>query len=139
MYKKVSGSAIVFLMLYVDNILLIRNNVSILQFFKIWLCKNFSMKDLGEGTYILGIKIYRDRSKRLFGLAQLTYIENMPKKFSMDQSKTGFIPMTHGITLSKSCPRTQDKRTHMSLIPYASTIRSIMYSMICTNPMYHIL
>ena len=43
--------------------------------------------------------------------------------------------MTHGITLSKStCPKSQDERTHMILIPYASTIGSIMYAMICTIP-----
>ena len=68
-YKKVSGSAIVFVVLYVDDILLIRNDVSVLQSIKIWLSKNFFMKDLGEKTYILGIKIYRDRSKRLLGLS----------------------------------------------------------------------
>ena len=56
--KKVSGIAVVFLVLYVDDILLIGNDVSILQSIKIWLSKNFSMKDLGEATYILGIKIY---------------------------------------------------------------------------------
>ena len=106
-YKKVSGSVVVFLVLYVDDILLNGNDVSILQSVKIWLSKNFSMKDLGETTYILGIKIYRDRSKRFLGLSQSTYIKKMLKGFSMDQSKRGFIPMTHGITLSKSlCPRT---------------------------------
>ena len=47
MYKKVSGNAVVFLVLYVDDILLIGNNVSILQSIKIWLSKNLSMKDLG--------------------------------------------------------------------------------------------
>ena len=46
MYKKVSGSAVVFLVLYVNDILLIGNDVSVLQFVKIWLSKNFSMKDL---------------------------------------------------------------------------------------------
>ena len=52
----------------------------------------------------------------------------------MDQSKRGFIPMMHGITLSKSlCPQTWDEWTHMSLIPYALAIRSIMYSMLCTR------
>ena len=52
----------------------------------------------------------------------------------MEQSKRGVIPIIHGITLSKSmCPRTQDERTHMSLIPYASAIRSIMYSILCTR------
>ena len=50
MYKKVSGSAIVFLVLYVDDILVIGNYVSILQFFKFWLSMNFSMKDLREAT-----------------------------------------------------------------------------------------
>ena len=74
MYKKTSGSAVIFLVLYVDDILLIGNDVSVLQSVKIWLSKNFSMKDLGEATYILGIKIYNDRSKRLLGLSQSTYI-----------------------------------------------------------------
>ena len=134
-YKKVSGSVVVFLVLYVDDILLIGNDVLVLQSIKIWLSKNFSMKDVGEATYILGIKIYRDISKRLLGLSQSTYIEKMLKGFSMDQSKKGLIPITHGVTLSKSlCPWTQDERTHMSLIPYASVVGSIMYYMICTRP-----
>ena len=46
MYKKVSGSFFVFLVLYVDDILLIGNNISVLQSVKIWLSKNFSLKDL---------------------------------------------------------------------------------------------
>ena len=134
-YKKASGSAIVFLLLYVDDILLIGNDVSTLQSVKIWLSKNFSMKDLGEATYILGIRIYRDRSKRLLGLSQSTYIDKVLKRFSMDQSKKGFLPMSHGISLSKSmCPQTQDERDRMSKIPYASAIGSIMYAMICTRP-----
>ena len=68
-YKKVSRSVVMFLVLYVDDILLIGNDVSTLQFVKIWLSKNFSMKNIGEATYILGIKIYRDRSRRLLGLS----------------------------------------------------------------------
>jgi hypothetical protein len=67
-YKKVSGSAVVFPVLYVDDILLIKNDISMMEVVKSSLRKNFSMKDLGEVTYILDIKIYRDRSKRLIGL-----------------------------------------------------------------------
>ena len=62
-YKKVSGSMIVFPVLYVDDILLIGNDVPTLQQVKTWLGKCFSMKDLGEAAYILGIRIYRDRSQ----------------------------------------------------------------------------
>ena len=50
MYKKVSESVVVFLVLYVDDILIIGNDFSELQFVKIWLSKNLSMKDLGEAV-----------------------------------------------------------------------------------------
>ena len=79
-YRKASGSLLVFLFLYADNILLIRNNIQMLETVKSSLRKSFSMKDLGEATYILGIKIYRDRSKRLIGLSQYTYIDKVLKR-----------------------------------------------------------
>ena len=60
-----SGSSVAFLVLYVDDILLIGNDIGILDSIKGYLNKNFSVKDLGEATYILSIKIYRDGSRRL--------------------------------------------------------------------------
>ena len=59
---------VMFLILYVDDILIIGNDIPTLQNIKIWLSKQFSMKDLGEASYILGIRIYRDRSRGLLGL-----------------------------------------------------------------------
>ena len=44
---------------------------------KRWLSKKFFMKDLGEASYILEIKIYKDRSKRMLGLSQNLYIEKV--------------------------------------------------------------
>ena len=58
------------------------------------------MKDLGEAAYILGIKIYRDRSKRLIGLSQDTYIDKILKRFNMEQSKKGFLPVSYGMRFS---------------------------------------
>ncbi len=93
------------------------------------------MKDLGEATYILGIRIYRDRSRRLIGLSQSTYLDKVLKKFNMESSKKALLPMSHGVKLSKTqCPSTADERSRMSAIPYASVVGSIMYSMICTRP-----
>jgi hypothetical protein len=54
------------------------------------------MKDLGEAAYILGIKIYRDRSKRLIGLSQSTFLDKILKMFKMDKSKKEFLPMLQG-------------------------------------------
>jgi hypothetical protein len=58
-YKKVSGSTVVFLVLYVDDILLIGNDIPMMV-----VIKSSLGEDLGEGVYTLDIKIYRDRSKR---------------------------------------------------------------------------
>jgi hypothetical protein len=100
-YKKVSGSVVVFLVLYVDDILLIGNDILRIEAVKSSLRKSFSMKDLGEAAYILGIKIYRDRSKRLIGLSENAYIDKILNWFNMQDSKKGFLPMSHGTTLSK--------------------------------------
>jgi Reverse transcriptase (RNA-dependent DNA polymerase) len=74
-YKRFSGNIIVFLILYVDDILLIGNDIFTFDNVKSSLKKVFSMKDLDETAYILGIKIYRDGSQKLIGLSQGTYIE----------------------------------------------------------------
>ena len=68
-YNKVSGSKLTFLVLYVDDILLIRNDLGMMTYVKVWLFKTFLMKDLGEVAYILGIRVYKDRSKRIVGLS----------------------------------------------------------------------
>jgi len=119
----------------VDDILLIENDIPMLQSVKTSLNNSFSMKDLGEAAYILGIKIYRDRSKRLLGLSQDTYIDKVLKRFNMEQSKRGFLPMSHGMCFSdKQCPSINEERKHMSKVPYTSAIGSILYVMICTPP-----
>ncbi|GJU74095.1 retrotransposon protein, putative, ty1-copia subclass [Tanacetum coccineum] len=64
-YQKASGSNVTFFILSVDDMIIMRNHIPGLQSVKTYLGKCFSMKDLGEATFILGIKIYRDRSKRL--------------------------------------------------------------------------
>ncbi|GJV02452.1 putative RNA-directed DNA polymerase [Tanacetum coccineum] len=134
-YIKVSGSVVVFLVLYVDDILLIGNDIPTLQSVKDWLGKCFAMKDMGDATYILGIKIYRDRSKRLIGLSQDTYLDKILKRFRMENSKKGSLPLHHGIKISNDlCPVTDEELDKMSRVPYASAIGSIMYAMTCTRP-----
>ena len=86
-----SGSYVAFLILYVDNILLIGNDIEFLDSIKGYLNNSFSIKDLSEAAYILGIKIYRDRLRRLIRLSMSTYLDKILKEFKMDQSKE-FLP-----------------------------------------------
>ena len=60
------------------------------------------------------------------------YIEKVLKRFSMKNSKRRLVPFRHGIHLSKKmCPNTPEEIERMSKIPYASTIGSLMYAMLC--------
>ena len=134
-FKKTSGSTVVFLVLYVDDILIMGNDIPAMSSVGILLHGCFCMKDLGDATYILGIRIYRDRSRRLIGLSQLLYIDKVLMRFSMEESKKGFLPLSHGIILSKEmCPKTDEQKERKNRIPYASAIGSIKYVMLCTCP-----
>ena len=64
-FVKGSRSMVSFLVLNVNDILPIGNDISTLEEVKSWLGKCFAMKDLGEAAYIVGIRIVRERSKRL--------------------------------------------------------------------------
>ena len=92
------------------------------------------MKDLGKASYILGMKIYRDRSKRLLGLYQSMYIDIVLNRFRMENFKNDYLSIGSRITLSKKdCATTHNEREHMSRVPYAFAVGSIMYAMTCTR------
>ena len=62
------------------------------------------------------------------------YIDTMLNWFSMKNFKKGYLSIASGVTLSKKdCATTPKEREHMSRVPYASVVGSIMYAMICTR------
>nr|GEY12572.1 hypothetical protein [Tanacetum cinerariifolium] len=133
-YLKASGSNITFLILYVDDILIMGNNIPMLQSVKSYLGRCFAMKYLGEAAYIFGIKIYKDRSRRLIGLCQSAYIKKILKQYCMENSKRESIPMQEKLKLSKSQgASTPAELKRMQNVPYASAVRSIMYAVRCTR------
>ena len=76
-YCKVSGRKFIFLILYVDDILLASSDLGLLHETKRMLSNNFDMKDLGEASFVLGIEIHRNRSCRLLGLSQRAYVDRI--------------------------------------------------------------
>ena len=123
-----------FLILYVDDVLLIRNNLRALSIVKIWLTNHFDMKDLGEANYILGIKLSRDRQNKMLGLSQTAYIDKIIVKFEMQNSNKGLLPFRHGVPLSKEqCPKTFEDEQRMKAVPYALAVGSLTYVMFYTR------
>ncbi|GKA25074.1 retrotransposon protein, putative, ty1-copia subclass [Tanacetum coccineum] len=133
--RKASGSNVTFLILYVDDIIIMGNHIPSLQSVKDYLGKCFAMKYLGEAVFILGIKIYKDRSKRLIKLGQNAYMYKILKRYKMDNSKRGHIPMQERLDLNKTQGASTPKEVkRMQNVPYASAVGSIMYPVRCTRP-----
>ena len=78
-YVKWSKSNFLILSLYVDDILLAGNDKEMIIATQGWISSKFEMKDIGEGSYMLGVKILRDLFRKLFGLSQETYIKKILK------------------------------------------------------------
>ncbi|KAA0054556.1 hypothetical protein E5676_scaffold519G00200 [Cucumis melo var. makuwa] len=100
-YKKINKGKATFLVLYVDDILLIGNDVGYLTIVKTWLAAQFQMKDLGEAQYVLDIQIIRDRKNKMLARSQATYIDKMLVRYLMHNSKKSLLPFRHGVHLSK--------------------------------------
>ncbi|GJX64226.1 retrotransposon protein, putative, ty1-copia subclass [Tanacetum coccineum] len=87
-----------------------------------------------EASFILGIKIYRDRSKRLIGLGQNAYMDKILKRYKMDNSKRGHIPMQERLDFNKTQGASTPKEVkRMQNVHYASVVGSIMYATAVKN------
>ena len=100
-YMKVSGSKYIFLVLYVNDILLAANDTDILIETKQLLFSHFDMKDLGETSYVLSIQILRDRPSGILRLSQQTYIERILKMFNMQSRSSDKTLIVKGDKFSK--------------------------------------
>ena len=75
-YFKLIGDCVIYLVLYVDDMLLVGNDKEIIQDLKTHLSFKFDMKDLGATNYILGMEIKRDQMKG-------KYVETILQRFNM--------------------------------------------------------
>ena len=68
-------------------------------------------------------------------LIQGSYIVKMLDRFNMTDAKPVKIPLASHFKLSKEqSPKDDDKLKRMARVPYASTVGSLMYVMVCMRP-----
>ena len=100
MYFKLIGDHLIYLVLYVDDMLLIGNNREIIQDVKTQLSSKFDMKDLGASNFILGMEIKRDRKRRKLWLNQRKYVKTLLQRFNMQECNPIKVPIHVGVKLS---------------------------------------
>jgi hypothetical protein len=133
-YAKFKSGKFIFLILYVDDILLTSSDVSLLLETKRFLSSNFDMNDLGEVSFVLGIETRRDRRKGILGLSQNAYLEKVLKKFSMHAYNPMPAPIVKGDKYwSFQSPKNQYEIDQMKSVPYASAVGSLMCDQVCTR------
>ena len=136
-YLKISGSKNCIILLYVDDMLLASNNMGMICETKQFLSKKFDMKDFGEASYALGIEIDQDRSRRLLGLSQKSYIEKVLTIFNMQNCSSSIAFVVKWDVICKlQCPKSnlEKNKWKKKKIPFAYVVGSIKYAQICTRP-----
>jgi Reverse transcriptase (RNA-dependent DNA polymerase) len=93
------GDDTIFLLVYVDDIILTGNNVILIQNIIRLLDQSFTIKDLGELHFFLGIEVHRQDNGLL--LTQSKYIHSILEKANMQGAKPNSTPMATGKVLSK--------------------------------------
>lgn len=130
-----SSGSVIWIALYVDDLLIMGNKLESVKIFKQHLSATFSMKDLGVAQFILGIQIQRDLGAGTLTISQGAYIRALTEKFGMSNSKPITTPMEvkHGLSHSQS-PVTRLECEAMRSTPYMSAVGGIMYAMTSTRP-----
>ncbi|KAJ4710008.1 Retrovirus-related Pol polyprotein from transposon TNT 1-94 [Melia azedarach] len=118
-----------------DDMLIAAENKSDVQKLKDLLSVKFEMKDLGAARKILGMEIYRNRSKKKLFLSQKGYIQKILSRFGMSTAKPIDTSSAANAHLSVAfVPKSVEEKEYMSRVPYASAVGSLMYAMVCTRP-----
>ena len=91
--RKFPNGKFVILLLYVDDMLIVRQDAGVIGNLKKDLCKSFDMKDLSLARQILGMQILRDGKSKELWLLQEKYIERVLERFNMKHVKLVSTPL----------------------------------------------
>jgi hypothetical protein len=133
--KSLDDGLFIFLLLYVDDMLIAAKSIVEINKLKVLLSKEFDMKDLGAAKKIIGMEICKDRYAKKLWLSQTGYVKKVLERFSMENAKPVSTPLANHFRLSTSqCQKTVEETEDMSKVIYASAVGCLVYAMVCTRP-----
>ncbi|KAH9679596.1 hypothetical protein KPL71_026196 [Citrus sinensis] len=137
-FKTLSSGDGIYLLLYVDDMLITCKRREEIERLKMELNSAFEMKDLGTATRILGMQIVKDRNSRTLFLTQAVYVKRVLSRFEMSGAKPVSVPLSAHFRLSKlQEPEEDQDLEYMKTVPYSSAVGSIMYSMVSGQENVH--
>ncbi len=124
------GDVKFFIVVYVDDFILVCNNQNKLLQIKKELNKKFEMKDLGELHFFLGMEVERNRDEQLLHINQIKYLKKILKCFQMEECKPIGVPFDPKVKLQRNVNGNDESKG----FPYQQVVRSLMYALLCTRP-----
>lgn len=134
-YKESTVEDRVYLLLYVDDMLIASKKMSVVQSVKDQLSTEFEMKDLEPARRILGMDIFRDGAKASLVLSQNDYLSKVLKTFGMENCRAVSTPLGSQFK-QKSLSEAEEalEAKEMENVPYSSAVGSLMYTMVGSRP-----
>ena len=121
---------IMIIAVYVDDTVLLSNNINVLRSEKAKISQRFSMDDRGEIHYILGMEVKRDRENRVMTISQKSYLETVVSRFGMQNCNPVSTPLETGKRFSKL----GENEETVDVKLYQAAIGSLNYAAIATRP-----
>lgn len=128
LYYRASGDTVVYLVIYVDDMLLCGSSTAVVDEVRDSLAGEFRMTDLGEPGMFMGIRIRVYPEKGVLQIDQGAYTERLLEKFGMAGCNSAMTPMEQNLKLK---PGVKGEKVEE---PYRQLIGSLMYLMSGTRP-----
>lgn len=133
LYYKVTEGESIYIAIYVDDILLFCNNMDTLAVIKKTLGDKFKMKDMGEASSVLGMRITREENA--IKVDQSKYIADVLSRFGMEDCNPSNTPMDYNQKLSASMsPSNDSDKNKMVNVPYMQAIGCLLFAAKISRP-----
>lgn len=97
--NKIIINNVQYILVYVDDFLLINNNINEMNSVKSSLSKYIEMKNMGEKKFFLGINIEVEFESQIIKLGQPNFIDRLLNKFNVLEYKVKFPRIEHNLKL----------------------------------------
>lgn len=120
---------------HVDDLVLASPSKEAIERVKRELRAKFKTHEQGPTSFLLGVKIERNRTDRTISLSQPAYIDSILQTYRMQDCNAARTPMAEKARLSSTMsPVSDEEKNEMKSIPYREALGKLLYLSIATRP-----